>query len=222
MACKKCNRLGPSLETGSLECILCKTCSVCCSKVIECASAKSIWKGISSKIVIPIGCGDSCSLSHSGDGDCLKCGKGWGNHGGHNCSGGAGRGSWLLPDQKPVAVAGAVAGVKGCDPFCSNSHSGHGDCLTCGSGWGSHSGHTCSGGRRGFWKVLGATPPVLAGMVGCNKICKKAHTQDGLCLICRTDSSTHNSHRCADGKIACWIENGACKFNSDDNTVILF
>ena len=39
----------------------------------------------------------------------------------------------------------------GCSASCSNSHSGHGNCLVCGSGWGSHSGHTCRAGTRGSW-----------------------------------------------------------------------
>jgi len=44
----------------------------------------------------PPGCGPTCGRSHSGDGDCLVCGQGWGNHNGHNCSGGRGRGSWRV------------------------------------------------------------------------------------------------------------------------------
>jgi len=41
------------------------------------------------------GCSSSCSLTHSNDGNCLICGKGWGSHNGHNCSSGA-RGSWRV------------------------------------------------------------------------------------------------------------------------------
>jgi len=42
----------------------------------------------------PAGCDGSCTTSHSGQGNCLICGEGWGSHSGHNCSGGRGRGSW--------------------------------------------------------------------------------------------------------------------------------
>lgn len=44
----------------------------------------------------PPGCGPTCGRSHTDDGDCLVCGRGWGNHSGHNCSGGHGRGSWRV------------------------------------------------------------------------------------------------------------------------------
>ncbi len=47
------------------------------------------------------GCDAACTKSHGSDGNCLKCGKAWGPHNGHNCPSGGGRGSW--------AVAGAVA-----------------------------------------------------------------------------------------------------------------
>jgi hypothetical protein len=44
------------------------------------------------------GCGPDCNQSHTGDGNCLRCGKGWGNHSGHNCmsmSHRGVRGSWV-------------------------------------------------------------------------------------------------------------------------------
>ena len=37
-----------------------------------------------------VGCGPDCNLSHSGDGNCLVCGKDWGCHSGHMCQGGGG------------------------------------------------------------------------------------------------------------------------------------
>jgi hypothetical protein len=43
--------------------------------------------------LLPPVCGASCSLSHSDDGNCLKCGRGWGPHSGHTCKEG-GRGAW--------------------------------------------------------------------------------------------------------------------------------
>lgn len=40
-------------------------------------------------------CNSSCGKSHSGDGNCVVCDKGWGSHSGHNCPGGGGaRGAW--------------------------------------------------------------------------------------------------------------------------------
>jgi hypothetical protein len=45
--------------------------------------------------------------------------------------------------------------IQGCGPECSQSHSGDGNCLVCGHGWGPHNGHTCArdpfSGRRGSW-----------------------------------------------------------------------
>ena len=43
--------------------------------------------------VAVVGCGADCNTSHSGQGNCLVCGSGWGNHGGHRCRSGT-RGSW--------------------------------------------------------------------------------------------------------------------------------
>lgn len=46
----------------------------------------------------PVGCGDDCTKRHVSS-NCLRCGKGWGSHGGHNCMDGSGaRGSWPLDD----------------------------------------------------------------------------------------------------------------------------
>ena len=48
-----------------------------------------------------IGCGPDCTRSHSGDGNCLVCGQGWGSHSGHNCNFGperGARGSWVVSD----------------------------------------------------------------------------------------------------------------------------
>jgi len=42
------------------------------------------------------GCGPNCDLRHSGDGDCLVCGRDWGVHSGHTCPGGRTRGSWMV------------------------------------------------------------------------------------------------------------------------------
>ena len=39
------------------------------------------------------GCGADCKASHSGDGDCLVCGRSWGAHSGHTCQEKT-RGSW--------------------------------------------------------------------------------------------------------------------------------
>lgn len=54
--------------------------------------------------------------------------------------------------------------VQGCGPNCSESHSGDGDCLVCGHGWGAHGGHTCSRapftGRRGSWLPSSQAAPV--------------------------------------------------------------
>ena len=41
------------------------------------------------------GCGDQCTAEHYSDGNCLRCGEGWGSHNGHTCSGGTTRGSWV-------------------------------------------------------------------------------------------------------------------------------
>jgi hypothetical protein len=41
------------------------------------------------------GCDESCSRSHSSDGNCLVCGRGWGPHSGHTCQEGT-RGSWPI------------------------------------------------------------------------------------------------------------------------------
>lgn len=45
--------------------------------------------------------------------------------------------------------------AQGCGLDCSESHSGDGNCLVCGHGWGPHNGHTCArapfAGRRGSW-----------------------------------------------------------------------
>jgi len=54
---------------------------------------------------VPAGCGPSCSLSHSGQGNCLLCGMDWGRHGGHTCHDGR-RGSWptSIPTLPPSIV----------------------------------------------------------------------------------------------------------------------
>jgi hypothetical protein len=41
------------------------------------------------------GCGPECNTSHSGQGNCLLCGRTWGQHGGHRCHDGR-RGSWKI------------------------------------------------------------------------------------------------------------------------------
>ncbi len=84
-----------------------------------------------------VGCGDTCELKHSSkDGPCLVCGRGWGEHSGHNCPraaappaaadraalGGFGirarRGAWPLPSSAAAAAAAgsgsaAVASAAG-------------------------------------------------------------------------------------------------------------
>lgn len=40
----------------------------------------------------PPGCGNACNESHL-TGNCIRCGRGWGSHSGHNCQNGV-RGSW--------------------------------------------------------------------------------------------------------------------------------
>jgi len=55
-------------------------------------------------------------------------------------------------------VASPFASRGGCDASCTKSHGGDGKCLACGEGWGTHSGHNCSGGRgRGSWLTVPAT-----------------------------------------------------------------
>jgi hypothetical protein len=44
-----------------------------------------------------LGCGEDCRGQHSGEGNCLVCGRSWGEHGGHTCREGS-RGSWLISD----------------------------------------------------------------------------------------------------------------------------
>ena len=58
------------------------------------------------------GCDSSCTLSHSSDGDCLVCGRPWGPHNGHNCSGGA-RGSWRVGGAAGSAATAAAGGGGG-------------------------------------------------------------------------------------------------------------
>jgi hypothetical protein len=65
---------------------------------------------------VGVGCDASCTKSHGSDGNCLKCGKAWGPHNGHNCPSGGGRGSW--------PVAGVVAaGIHSGKMKCSCGHS---------------------------------------------------------------------------------------------------
>jgi hypothetical protein len=59
--------------------------------------------------------------------------------------------------------------VQGCGLDCSQSHSGDGNCLVCGHGWGPHNGHTCArapfAGRRGSWvSSLRVAPPASVHM----------------------------------------------------------
>ena len=79
------------------------------------------------------GCGESCKKQHSGDGNCLKCGQGWGSHSGHACPTDGARGSWRDP-KSTVGVGGSKQG--GCDENCTMSHIEHGQCLRCGEKWG--------------------------------------------------------------------------------------
>jgi len=59
------------------------------------------------------------------------------------------------PQHDSMLQWGVHATVQGCGPDCSQSHSGDGNCLVCGLGWGPHNGHNCSrapfAGRRGSW-----------------------------------------------------------------------
>ncbi len=59
----------------------------------------------------PQGCGPTCNQNHTNDGNCLLCGKPWGNHSGHNCSSMPGhpRGSWVPGAGSGGAAAGGVA-----------------------------------------------------------------------------------------------------------------
>jgi hypothetical protein len=103
------------------------------------------------------GCDEDCTASHH-DGNCLKCGLGWGDHAGHNCfRAGGGRGSWAKPGASPTVRSGVA-----CDSSCSKTHWDDGECLVCGNGYGAHSGHTCTsgGGGRGSWSAGGAPAPV--------------------------------------------------------------
>jgi hypothetical protein len=49
------------------------------------------------KVILEKGCGPNCSSRHDVDdtSKCLRCGRDWNNHSGHNCSGGK-RGSWAI------------------------------------------------------------------------------------------------------------------------------
>ena len=41
------------------------------------------------------GCGANCNQDHTKDGNCVMCGKGWTEHGGHNCISTGNRGTQL-------------------------------------------------------------------------------------------------------------------------------
>ena len=65
----------------------------------------------------PGGCGASCTLRHSEHGNCLRCGRGWGPHSGHQCREGW-RGSWLVPGTPaPAGCGGCRGGCTSCRPF---------------------------------------------------------------------------------------------------------
>jgi hypothetical protein len=92
---------------------------------------------------VPAGCGPSCSLSHSGQGNCLLCGMDWGRHGGHTCHNGL-RGSWLtsstslpsivsstkmdsLPNEHACTCSIKRVSETGLDEFVFNSGRGNHD-----------------------------------------------------------------------------------------------
>jgi hypothetical protein len=41
-------------------------------------------------------CVANCNKTHDNDGNCVMCGKGWGEHGGHNCISTGNRGAWVI------------------------------------------------------------------------------------------------------------------------------
>ena len=134
------------------------------------------------------GCDESCSLSHSNDGDCLECGEDWGKHSGHDCPDGS-RGSWPIRAPTPPG---------GCPSTCSARHTKDGNCLVCSKGWNNHSGHNCSDGARGSWPMKPSPPG------GCDASCSLRHGLDGNCLVCGKGWNNHSGHNCSDGKRGSW------------------
>ena len=65
------------------------------------------------------GCGPDCTRSHSGEGNCLVCHRGWGNHSGHTCTSmGGQRGSW------PLAPGTGRSGASSSSSSSSSSSGG--------------------------------------------------------------------------------------------------
>jgi len=69
--------------------------------------------------------------------------------------------------QLRCVIAGGGEGTAGCPPTCEQNHSSSGDCLICGTGWGSHSGHTCPGGTRGSWPITSSDPTAIVSIEDC-------------------------------------------------------
>ena len=91
-------------------CLDCAGCSFLRPSKEEVEQA-AVAAAAAAAVVAAGGCGPGCSLSHSDDGECLVCHRGWGSHSGHNCSGpgrGGTRGSWLV-GSNPAARSAAPA-----------------------------------------------------------------------------------------------------------------
>ena len=70
-----------------------------------------------------------------------------------------GWGLCLPPSDARAVCNGKSAGIStpaGCRQDCNRDHSGEGNCLLCGSDWGTHAGHNCPNGQRGTWIIPGA------------------------------------------------------------------
>jgi len=70
-------------------------------------------------------CGASCGRSHSGEGNCVRCGKDWGAHSGHKCPGG-GRGAWPLTEGESGCIVKGkweiVGGAAGGRATAASTH----------------------------------------------------------------------------------------------------
>eukprot|EP00004_Rigifila_ramosa_P019433 TRINITY_DN492_c0_g1_i3.p1 TRINITY_DN492_c0_g1~~TRINITY_DN492_c0_g1_i3.p1 ORF type:complete len:1204 (-),score=155.21 TRINITY_DN492_c0_g1_i3:35-3646(-) len=141
------------------------------------------------------GCLATCTMAHSRHGNCLRCGKDWGPHSGHNCPDGS-RGSWIVPTPGSTFSGG-------CSSTCTTSHRRDGNCLRCGKDWGPHSGHDCEDGSRGSWVVGGRRAD------GCQAGCRLSHEDEGPCLRCGEDWGPHSGHDCPRGGVGSWPLRGS-------------